>query len=41
MKITKELDLEDFEFWGHGRDLAELLDSSDFNTIEHYLNDTD
>lgn len=39
MKITKELDLEDFEFWGHGRDLAELLDSSDFNTIEHYLND--
>lgn len=39
MKITKEIDLEDFEFWGQGRELAELLDSSDFETIEHYLDE--
>jgi hypothetical protein len=39
MKITKEIDLEDFEFWGEGRELAKLLDSSDFSTIENYLND--
>lgn len=39
MKIVKEIDLEDFEFWGQGRDLAEHLESSDFNTIEHYLNE--
>ena len=34
MKITKELDLEDFEFWGYGRDWAEPLDSFDSNTID-------
>lgn len=37
MKVTKEISLNSFEFWGGASDRVENLTASDFATIEREL----
>lgn len=40
MKIVTDMYLEDFEFWGGAKALAELLTNDEMDAIEEYLEDT-
>lgn len=40
LKVYKEIDLCDFEFWGGAKDVAEYLEDDDFDIIENYLVDS-
>jgi hypothetical protein len=39
MKITKEENLSNFEFWSGAKDTAKYLTEEEFNTIESVLED--
>ena len=39
LKVYREIDLCDFEFWGGAKDVAEYLTDDDFDIIENYLVD--
>lgn len=39
MKITKEIELQNFEFWSGARQLADYLTEEEFQTIENIIDD--
>ena len=40
MKIYRELDLKDFEFWAGARDIANILTDEEFDRIEQMIAET-
>lgn len=39
MKVTKELSLSNFDFWGGAKDRAQMLTTDELNEIERQLED--